>query len=794
MEDNITVQLPKITPDPPLDNIYTARTANNYDDSPFFNRLKTYTRFQEIDWLHEYKKERQLSKSMDIIPGISGTFRRMQHTGEKWVVIIASALLTGVIVSVIDISSIWVNDLRNGYCKTNFLQSKITCCNAMAEGIKCENWHDWDFSSNSFGHFLIYVLTAVVLSIMAFVITRRHPNAAKSGIGEIKMIICGLIFDEFLSFGTLFAKTASLILVVGAGLWVGKEGPLVHVSCCIMSLVSWIISRHSNEALKRELLAAGVAAGIAVAFNAPIGGVLFVIEQGYSNLRINNIMWKSFICATIAVVVLQSLHPFTDGRNVVFTVSNNKDWLSVEIFPFMILGVLGGVYGALFSKLNFKFAEYRSTHFQGVKKSLLEILMIAVVTTILTYPLIFGKLPLSLLITRLFRDCEANDSTNVIGGLCSKIPGDFQLKAFTLLIFTGIEGFVLATYTYGTLLPTGVLMPSLAIGGCFGRSLGLIVDYLQTTHPHWKIFANCPAYVAPDAIATSSCISTGAYAVIGAASFLAGITKNTVSVVVIMFELTGALTYVLPIMISVLIAKVINDSIVVKNFYEKWLRFSSFHFLDQNFKDLKPMPNISASQVATVPQFIFYLHDTSGITVQSLVDILEEVEEINAKNRANNLHNISGFPVLASRSKPTLIGWISKNELQVELDNISSLPQYNYGQKVTFKPGGKKFQLNYGRFSEFEISDDDEDQGLVYENNNSEDALSLNHVLETCDVIPVFKATLPLTTLTDLFYKVNFNYILLTNFHGEFQGVITKYQMIDIVESGFRDTHYGQST
>jgi len=82
----------------------------------------------------------------------------------------------------------------------------------------------------------------------------------------------------------------------------------------------------------------------------------------------------------------------------------------------------------------------------------------------------------------------------------------------------------------------------MAIGASFGRMVGILVQALHESFPNSKFFAACEPDVA--------CITPGTYAFLGAGAALSGIMHITVSVVVIMFELTGALTYILPTMVS----------------------------------------------------------------------------------------------------------------------------------------------------------------------------------------------------------------------------------------------------
>lgn len=95
--------------------------------------------------------------------------------------------------------------------------------------------------------------------------------------------------------------------------------------------------------------------------------------------------------------------------------------------------------------------------------------------------------------------------------------------------------------SYGCKVPAGIFVPSMAIGASFGRMVGILVQALQESFPHSRFFASCE----PDV----PCITPGTYAFLGAGAALSGIMHLTISVTVIMFELTGALTYILPTMV-----------------------------------------------------------------------------------------------------------------------------------------------------------------------------------------------------------------------------------------------------
>jgi chloride channel 3/4/5 len=105
------------------------------------------------------------------------------------------------------------------------------------------------------------------------------PYAAGSGISEIKCIIAGFVMKGFLGFWTLLIKSIGLPLAIASGLSVGKEGPSVHYAVCTGNVISKFFDKYKHNAAKtREILSACAAAGVAVAFGSPIGGVLFSLE------------------------------------------------------------------------------------------------------------------------------------------------------------------------------------------------------------------------------------------------------------------------------------------------------------------------------------------------------------------------------------------------------------------------------------------------------------------------------------------------------------------------------------
>ncbi len=143
---------------------------------------------------------------------------------------------------------------------------------------------------------------------------------------------------------TLVIKSIGMILGSSAGLTLGKEGPFVHVASCCGNIFSYFFPKYGrNEAKKREILSAASAAGVAVAFGAPIGGVLFSLEEVSYYFPLKT-MWRSFFCAMIAAFVVRTINPLGKGHDVLFFLEYKAEWYFFELIPFILLGLLGVIY------------------------------------------------------------------------------------------------------------------------------------------------------------------------------------------------------------------------------------------------------------------------------------------------------------------------------------------------------------------------------------------------------------------------------------------------------------------
>jgi chloride channel 3/4/5 len=89
---------------------------------------------------------------------------------------------------------------------------------------------------------------------------------------------------------------------------------------------------------------------MSVGFGAPVGGVLFSLEE-VSSFFPPKTMWRSFFCAIVAAMTLQRVNPLQNGKLVMFEVTFHHQWKWFEILPFVVIGTFGGLIGTVFIRL-----------------------------------------------------------------------------------------------------------------------------------------------------------------------------------------------------------------------------------------------------------------------------------------------------------------------------------------------------------------------------------------------------------------------------------------------------------
>jgi len=448
----------------------------------------------------------------------------------------------------------------------------------------------------------------------------------------MKAILSGVSPGNTLSFKTLVAKCVGLTCALGAGLTVGKEGPFVHIASCIAAMLTKIpmFSRvRRYEALYLQILAAGVSVGVSSTFGAPVGGVLFAIEVTRVYFLVSN-YWMGFFSAACGAFFYHITKGGTQfkkemgGAGIVatdFGIHGNYEFY--ELFLFCMLGAVLGLLSAAWVQLNARVWRYRArighrTGLDGVLERMGWPLVVAVtlVTAVVTYPFFLGEymaLDDITLANSLFGPLKSS------GGEVSNEDGWQNPSIFVTLFFVFVWKFTSCLVAITIPLPCGMYMPMFATGAVFGRFVGEFVHIFDPS------------------------VIPGGYALVGAAAMAGGVTR-TISSAVIVFEVTGELRHILPVLLSVLI------SIAVGNLF-------SLNIYD-SIANMRQIPSLSGLRKSS--SYKLLAKNVMDPTVKFIT------RQVNASDIIHCLQTSAHqeFAVVESVDNPQLLGTVERQLLE----------------------------------------------------------------------------------------------------------------------------------
>ncbi|MCC5603561.1 chloride channel protein [Nostoc favosum] len=357
----------------------------------------------------------------------------------------------------------------------------------------------------------------LVLGFVAgWLVDRLAPEAYGSGIPQVKATLANVPMK--LSWRVACIKLLSAIIAIGSGMTLGRQGPTVHVGAGLAAGMSrWVPTSPDH---RRQMIAAGAGAGLAAAFNAPIAGVLFIVEellQDLSGLTLGTAIIASFIGGVIS----RLLGGGSLDLNLQLTQSSSQ--FSIPEIPFFVLlGILAGLLGALFNRgLIFSIKFYRKLHISLPLRIALAGFLSGVVVSML---------PAS------FRDNTGLRESLITGGSQPTVAA----------IAFGAQ-FILTLIAFGSGAPGGLFAPSLILGSCLGHIIGVSELYITG--------AGSPT----------------TYALAGMGGFFSAVSKVPITAIVIVFEMTTDFNLVLPLMIVSVAAYLVADKVVPGSLYEKLL-------------------------------------------------------------------------------------------------------------------------------------------------------------------------------------------------------------------------------
>ncbi|XP_030565700.1 chloride channel protein 2 isoform X2 [Drosophila novamexicana] len=524
----------------------------------------------------------------------------------------------------------------------------------MDKGISiCTNARIWlyrDLTSQPFIQYIAWVSLPVCLILFsAGFVHLIAPQSIGSGIPEMKTILRGVALKEYLTFKTLVAKVIGLTATLGSGMPLGKEGPFVHIASIVAQLLSKLVTSfqgiYENESRNSEMLAAACAVGVGACFAAPVGGVLFSIEVTTTYFAVRN-YWRGFFAAVCGATVFRLLAVWFQNADTVralfltnFTTEFPFD--PQELFVFALIGFVCGLGGATYVWVHRRYVLFMRSNKRMnkflQKNRFLYPGFLALLVSSISFPLgtgqfLAGELSTHEQVTQLFsnfswsrEDLTVEQAAVVTHWMTSYTSVFANLVIFT--IFTFFFSIIASTIP----VPSGMFIPVFKIGAAFGRLVG---ELMASWFPHGVRYGGRLSPIMP-----------GGYAVVGAAAFSGSVT-HTVSVAVIIFEMTGQITHVVPVMIAVLVANAVA-ALLQPSIYDSIILIKKLPYLP----DLLP----SSSGMYSIFVEDFMVRDVKYIWHGISYQKLKEVLKINKTLRS--------LPLVDSPENMILLGSVQRYEL-----------------------------------------------------------------------------------------------------------------------------------
>ncbi|XP_062901765.1 chloride channel protein 2-like isoform X1 [Mobula hypostoma] len=541
---------------------------------------------------------------------------------------------------------------------------------AIAMCLQAQKWMYGGLTHNVFLQYLAWVTYPVVLiTFSAGFVQIIAPQAVGSGIPEMKTILRGVVLKEYLTFKTFVAKVIGLTCALGSGMPLGKEGPFVHIASMCAALLSKFMSLfggiYENESRNIEMLAAACAVGVGCCFAAPIGGVLFSIEVTSTFFAVRN-YWRGFFAATFSAFIFRVLAVWNKDEETITALFKTRFRLDFpfdlqELPAFAVIGIASGFGGALFVYFHRKIVaimrKQKTISKFLMKKRLLYPAIVTLLIATLSFPPGFGQFMagkltqkdtlVTLFDNRTWAKQGVAEEFDYIG--ISEAWKNPRANVFVTLVTFILMKFWMSALATTIPVPCGAFMPVFVIGAAFGRLVG---ESMAAWFPD-GIHADGSTYR----------IVPGGYAVVGAAA-LSGAVTHTISTSVIVFELTGQISHILPVMIAVILANAVSQSLQ-PSVYDSIIRI----------KKLPYLPELGWGHL-----------EKYNIRVEDIMvrDIRFVIVNCKYRDLQDLLHStkLKHLPLVESADSMILLGSIERNHLQALIDNqLSRQKRMDYLRK-----------------------------------------------------------------------------------------------------------------
>ena len=369
---------------------------------------------------------------------------------------------------------------------------------------------------NNFWSIVLLFICLFAVGILVGILTEKQPIIKGSGIPQVEGQILGLFHVSW--WKIIIAKIVGGAAALGAGLSLGREGPSIQLGAAAGEGISNFLNRDETE--KKYLLTCGASAGLAAAFNAPLAGMLFALEEVHKNFSVS-VLVSALTSAVTADVVSKIFF----GMDSVFGAHALVQLPLKYYFLLPVLGLILGTFGWLYNK-TLLFA-------QGVYKKIT-----------------FIKRPYVMTIPFLIAGVAGLLLPDILGGGHKIIAALLENKiAFYYIAILFAAKFIFSMISFGSGAPGGIFFPLLVLGSLVGALFGkLAIEFLGVDSQYYINFL-----------------------LLGMVGMFTGIVRAPVTGIVLIVEMSGSLTQMLALALVAVCAFLMADLLGSKPVYESLL-------------------------------------------------------------------------------------------------------------------------------------------------------------------------------------------------------------------------------
>ncbi|KAM6098382.1 chloride channel protein 1 isoform 2-T3 [Theristicus caerulescens] len=537
---------------------------------------------------------------------------------------------------------------------------------ASAKSLQAYKWMYRELHPNVPMQYLAWVTYPLVLILFAAIFCHLvSPQAVGSGIPELKTIMRGVVLKEYLTLKAFVAKVVGLTAGLGSGMPVGKEGPFVHIASICAAVLSKFMSIfcgvYENVHRQLDLLVAACAVGVGCCFGAPLGGVLFSIEVTSTYFAVRN-YWRGFFAATFSAFIFRVLAVWNKDAvtiTALFRTNFRMDFpFDLQELPaFAVIGICSGFLGAFFVYLNRQVVLCIRRH-TALSQFLTKYRLIypGVITFLIatvTFPPGFGQFMAGELMPReaissLFDNytwAKYTGDPQILGKSAAWIHPKVSVFIIILLFF--LMKFWMSVIATTMPIPCGGFMPVFVLGAAFGRLIG---EIMASLFPNGILFDGIVYQILPGgyAVIVFSPYSFSTLPGKGAAA-LTGAVSHTVSTAVICFELTGQISHILPMMVAVILANMVAQSLQ-PSLYDSIIQV----------KKLPYLPDLGWNHISKYNIFV------EDIMVQDVKFVSSNCKYRDLQTLLQST-TVKTLPLVDSPETMILLGSVERSELQALL-------------------------------------------------------------------------------------------------------------------------------